>query len=94
MILFNQLIKLEFDEGVFIVLKLFKKAFWIVWEDITACPSISETHAAIAKHCESNGYSYHFIGDNEIKIEGIVHEISCIRSAFYRGRYVIKCREK
>ena len=52
------------------MLKLFKKAFWIVCEDITACPSISETHAAIAKHCESNGYSYHFIGDNEIEIEG------------------------
>ena len=85
---------LEFDEGVFIMLKLFKKAFWIVWEDITACPSISETHAAIAKHCESNGYSYHFIADNEIEIEGIVHEICRVRSAFYRGRYVIKCREK
>ena len=76
------------------MLKLFKKAFWIECEDITACPSISETHAAIAKHCEANGYSYNFVGDNEIVIEGIVHEIKRTRSAFFRGRYVIKCREK
>ncbi len=73
---------------------LFKKAFWIVCEDITVCPSIPETHAAIAEYCETNGHSYDFIGDNEIIIDGIVHEIYCARSASYRGRYVIKCREK
>ena len=76
------------------MLKLLKKALVIIWEDITACPSISETHAAIAKHCESNGYSCDFVGDNEVVIGGIVHEIICARSAFYQGRYVIKCREK
>ena len=76
------------------MLKLFKKAFWIVCEDITACPSIPETHAAIAKHCEENGHSYHFTGDEEVEIQGIAHEIRRVRSAFYRGRYVIKCREK
>ena len=74
--------------------KLFKKAFWIVCEDITVCPSIPETHGAIAKHCEENGYSYRFMGDDAVEIEGIVHEIRRVRSAFYRGRYVIKCREK
>ena len=76
------------------MLKLFKKSFWIVCEDITACPSVPDTHVAIAKYCEENGHSYVFIGDDEVRIAGLTHEIIRIRSAFYRGRYVIKCREK
>lgn len=76
------------------MLKLLKKSFWLVCEDITACPSIPDTHSKIAKYCGDNGYSCDFTGDDEVVVEGIVHEIICTRSAFYRGRYVIKCREK
>ena len=76
------------------MLNIFKKAIWIVCEDITVCPSIQETHAEVTKYCEQNKHSYDFIGDNEVVIDGVVHEIHCVRSAFYRGRYVIKCREK
>lgn len=76
------------------MLKLFKKAFWILCEDITVCPSIANMHLAIAKYCENNGYAYHFTDDNEVVIAGIAHEIILVRSIFYRGRYVIKCREK
>ncbi len=74
--------------------KMFKKSIWIVWEDITASPSIFNIHSEIANYCKSSGFSCDFIGDNEVVIEGILHEICCVRSAFYRGRYVIKCREK
>ena len=74
--------------------KPFKKAFWILCEDITVCPSVTDTHSAIAKYCENNGYSYDFVGDREVVIGEIPHDIIRVRSAFYRGRYVIKCREK
>ena len=50
------------------MLKLFKKAFWILCEDITVCPSIANMHLAIAKYCENNGYAYHFTDDNEVVI--------------------------
>lgn len=76
------------------MLKLFKKAFWIFCDDVTACPSIADTQAAIAKYCKDSGYSCEFTGDQEVVIQGVVHEISRVRSAFHRGRYVIKCREK
>ena len=39
------------------MLKLFKKAFWIFCDDVTACPSIADTQAAIAKYCKDSGYS-------------------------------------
>lgn len=74
--------------------KLFKKSFWIVCENIIACPSAQEMQEAIAKHCVSNGLSYAFTDNNEVVIDGITHETACVRSAFCRGRYVIKCREK
>ena len=74
--------------------RMFKKAIWIVCEDITACPSVQKTHAEIAKYCEENGYSYNFTCDDEVIIEGVTHEICRGRSPFYRGCYVIKCREK
>lgn len=76
------------------MLKMFKKAFWILCEDITVCPSVADMRLAVAKHCEDNGYSCDFTGDHEAVIGGVPHEIICVRSAFYRGRYVIKCREK
>lgn len=76
------------------MLKLFKKAFWIICEDITACPNVVGIQAAIAKYCEANECSYDFVGDNKVVIEGVEHEVHCARSEFCRGRYVIKCREK
>ena len=76
------------------MLKMFKKSIWILCEDITASPNIQKIRAEIAKYCASNQYAYDFISDNEVVIKGIVHEIRCVRSAFSRGRYVIKCREK
>ena len=74
--------------------KMFKKSFWIVCEDITVSPSILNIHSEISNYCKNSGFSYDFIGDDEVVIEGVLHEICCARSAFYRGRYVIKCREK
>ena len=76
------------------MLKLFKKEFWIECEDFTVRPSIPKIHEAVAGYCRENSYSWHFLGDDEVEIEGIVHEIRCVRSASCRGRYVIKCREK
>ena len=74
--------------------KLLKKSFWIVCENIISCPSAPEIQDAVARHCVSNSWSCDFRGDSEAVIDGIAHEISCVRSAFSRGRYVIKCREK
>ena len=76
------------------MLRIFRKSFWIPCEDFIACPSLADTHTAIAKFCDENGYSYDFTQDDEVVIGGIAHEIICVRSVFFRGRYVIKCREK
>ena len=81
-------------EGVDLMLKIFKKAIWIPYEDSTAFPTVEIAHHAIAKYCAQNGYSYEFTGDDEVKINGIDHEIYRGLAFGSRGSYGIKCREK
>lgn len=76
------------------MLKLFKKSFWIDCEDFMVCPDPSRIREAIAAYCRENDHFWRFLGEDAVEIQGIVYEISCVRSAACRGRYVIRCREK
>ena len=57
---------------------MFKKAFWVPYEDSTNYPTLAKTMEAISKYCEENGESYTFINDDEVEINGKRYEI-------YRG---------
>ena len=68
---------------------MFKKSFWVPYEDSTNYPTLAKTIDAISNYCEENGESYTFINDDEVEISGKRYEI-------YRGyeKYkweVVKC---
>ena len=37
---------------------MFKKAFWVPYEDSANYPTLAKTMEAISKYCEENGKSY------------------------------------
>lgn len=76
------------------MMKLFKKALWIPYEDSTVYPTVERAHRAIAEYCEENGYACTFAGDDEVVIDGVAHEIYRGLQPGSRGNYGIKCREK
>ena len=49
---------------------MFKKAFWVPYEDSANYPTLAKTMEAISKYCEENGKSYTFINDDEVEING------------------------
>lgn len=76
------------------MLKIFKKAFWVPYEDSTTYPTVEKAHQAIAEYCEDNEHSYTFAGSDEVVIDGVVYEIYRGFETGGRGNYGIKCREK
>ena len=54
---------------------MFKKAFWVPYEDSANYPTLAKTMEAISKYCEENGKSYTFINDDEVEINGKRYEI-------------------
>ena len=57
---------------------MFKKTFWVPYEDSANYPTLAKTMEAISKYCEENGETYTFISDDEVEINGKRYEI-------YRG---------
>lgn len=76
------------------MLNLFKKAFWVPYEDSTVYPTVEKAHLAIAEYCEKNGHTYTFANPDEVVIDGVAHEICRGLENGSRGNYGIKCREK
>lgn len=76
------------------MLKMFKKAFWVPYEDSTNYPTVAKAQEAISKYCQENGHLYTFIGDDEVKIDGKIYEIYRGYDVGSRGNYGIRCREK
>ena len=58
------------------MLKLFRKAFWVPYEDSAVYPDLIKTIDAISKYCEQNGDSCTFTAENEVEINGKKYEIS------------------
>ncbi len=73
---------------------LFKKAFWVPYEDSGAYPTLSKAQDAIARYCEKNGFACAFPGGEEVLIDGKLYEIYRGYEPGSRGNYGIKCREK
>ena len=76
------------------MLKIFKKTYLIPYEDSAVYPTVETAHHTIAKFCGENGFSYEFLDDNTVVINGKEHEIRRGLTFWSRGNYVIKCREK
>lgn len=73
---------------------MFKKSFWVPYDDGSVYPSLSRTMDAISRYCEQNGLSCTFTADNEVEIDGKAYEIYRGYENGSRGNYGIKCREK
>lgn len=76
------------------MLNMFKKAFWVPYENSDVYPTVMAAYQAIAEYCGKNGYSYSFPGGDEVIIDGITYEIYRGYERGSRGNYGIKCREK
>ena len=50
------------------MLNMFKKAFWVPYNESDTYPTVAKAHQAISKYCEENNYSYSFNGDDEVTI--------------------------
>lgn len=73
---------------------MFKKSFWVPYEDISVYPTLGKTMDAISRYCEGSGESCVFTGDDEVEISGRKYEIYRGFEPGSRGCYGIKCREK
>lgn len=73
---------------------MFKKAFWVPYEDSGSYPTLTKAIEAIFKYCKENGDSCIFTGDDEVEINGKKYEIYRGYENGSRGNYGIKCREK
>ena len=49
---------------------MFKKAFWVPYEDSGSYPTLTKAIEAISKYCKENGDSCIFTGDDEVEING------------------------
>lgn len=76
------------------MMNIFKKAFWIPYEDSGNYPTVMKAQKAISQYCEANGYSCTFIGDDEVKIDDKLYAIYRGYENGSRGNYGIKCMEK
>ena len=76
------------------MIKLFKKTFWVPYEDSTTYPTIEKAHQAIAEYCGKNSHTYAFRSDDAVIIDGVEYEIYRGIEPGSRGNYGIKCREK
>lgn len=73
---------------------MFKKSFWVPYEDSTVYPTLIATMHAITGYCEERGDSCTFTADDEVEINGKKYEIYRGHESGSRGNYGIKCKEK
>lgn len=76
------------------MLNMFKKSFWIPYEDSTVYPTMAKAMEEISRYCEERGETCVFTGDDEVEIEGKRYEIYRGYENGSRGNYGIKCWEK
>lgn len=76
------------------MLKLFRKAFWVPYEESAVYPDLVKTMDAISKYCEQNGDSCTFTAEDEVEINGQKYVISREYEPGSRGNYGIKCTAK
>ena len=72
---------------------MFKKSFWIPYEDSAEYPTMVKAMQAISEYCEKNGDSCTFTGDDEVEINGKVYEICRGYENGSRGNYASNVRK-
>ena len=73
---------------------MFKKAFWVPYEDSGNYPTVVKAQEAISKYCEENKYAYTCTAEDEVEIDGKLYEIYRGYENGSRGNYGVKCKEK
>mgnify|MGYP005777745913 FL=1 len=76
------------------MLGMFKKSFWVPYDESDIYPSVAKAQQAISKYCEKNGDVYSFPSDDEVVINDKLYEIYRGYENGSRGNYGINCREK
>ena len=76
------------------MLGMFKKSFWVPYDESDIYPSVAKAQQAISKYCEENGDSYSLPSDDEVVINDKLYEIYRGYENGSRGNYGIKCKEK
>lgn len=72
---------------------MWKKSFWVPYEDSSNYPTLEKAMEAITEYCEKNGETCIFPGGDEVEINGKRYEIYRGYDPGSRGNYGIKCRE-
>ena len=73
---------------------MFKKAFWIPYEDSGSYPTVTKTKDAISRYCAENGWSCSFPAEDAVIIDGKEYQVYRGYEPGSRGNYGIKCTEK
>lgn len=74
-------------------MKLFKKSFWVPYDNGSKYPDLQQAKEAILKYCDANRYSCAFVADDKVRIENVTYEIYRGYETGSRGNYGIKCTE-
>lgn len=75
------------------MLKLFRKAFWVPYEDSSNYPTVVKTKTAIAEYCAQTNAEYTFLGEDKVMIDNITYQIYRGYEPGSRGNYGIKCTQ-
>ena len=73
---------------------MFKKTFWVPYENGSTYPTPTIAIDAILKYCESTGDSCIFTANDEVEISGVKYGIYRGCEMGNGGSYGIKCTEK
>lgn len=73
---------------------MFKKAFWVPYEDSGTYPTATKAKDAISGYCAQNGWSCSFPAEDTVRIDGKDYAVYRGYEPGSRGNFGIKCTEK
>lgn len=74
--------------------KLFKKSFWVPYENSSVYPTVNAAKEAILSYCNKENWNCNFISDDTVEIDGKLYSIYRGYENGSRGNYGIKCKEQ
>lgn len=73
---------------------LFKKSFWVPYENSSVYPTVSVAKKSIESYCKEQNWICVFLSDEVVEIDGKLYNIYRGYENGSRGNYGIKCIEK
>lgn len=73
---------------------MFKKSFFVPYEEVYEFPTVLKAMDAIAAYCGENDWNYSFTGEDEVEINGTPYVIKRGIAMGSRGGYGITCVAK